>query len=85
MDKPNGFWRKVTPNSVSTVELGGGNSMHWGCFVASGTGTGGWNTEEGELPPNSSTSPQINIWKAKTWTQLDVPTGQRSQIHMKAG
>lgn len=61
----------------------GGNSMHWGCFVSSGTG--GWSTEEGELPPNSSTSPQINIWKAKTWTQLDVPTGQRSQIHMKAG
>lgn len=34
------------------------------------------NNKEGELPPNSSASPQISSQKVKTLTQLNVPMGQ---------
>lgn len=34
------------------------------------------NNKEGELPPNSSASPQISSQKVKTLTQLNIPMGQ---------
>lgn len=70
-------WRRkceaFKPNrTVPGVKRGGGGGSIMLCAIyqyhSSETTQIGWKKKEVEFLPNSSTSPQINIWVIKTWT-----------------